>query len=101
MSQLRTSGGHRTLDVLQGETREVRRRWFEHVQRRDIGFTDRRRLRFELADSSSTGGPERRLMDAVKDVEGEMEVSPSRDRPKGEVQGKQMTHHCATVTSAS
>lgn len=59
VSGMRTSGGQRMLDVLKGQTREARRRRFEHVQRRDTECVDRRMLRLELADSRSIGRPGR------------------------------------------
>ncbi|KAI5104378.1 hypothetical protein C0J45_6004 [Silurus meridionalis] len=50
--------------------REVRLRWFEHVQRRDMrdmGYIGRRMLRMELPGRKKRGRPRRRFMDVVKE----------------------------------
>ncbi|KAI5618019.1 hypothetical protein C0J50_22608, partial [Silurus asotus] len=44
------------------EVREVRLKWFGHVQRRDMGYISRRMLRME-----TPGRPRRRLMDVVRE----------------------------------
>ncbi|KAF3694334.1 hypothetical protein EXN66_Car010010 [Channa argus] len=47
--------------------REVRLRWFGHVQRRDCEYIGRRMLRLELPVRRSRARPKRRFMDVVRE----------------------------------
>ncbi|KAI5107698.1 U6 snRNA-associated Sm-like protein LSm6 isoform X1 [Silurus meridionalis] len=49
------------------KVREVRLRWFGHVQRRDMGYISRRMLRMEPPGRRKRGRPKRRFMDVVKE----------------------------------
>ncbi|KAI5606440.1 hypothetical protein C0J50_1939, partial [Silurus asotus] len=47
--------------------REVRLRWFGHVQWRDMGYISKRMLRMESPRRRKRGRPRRRFMDVVKE----------------------------------
>ncbi|KAF7697762.1 hypothetical protein HF521_004272, partial [Silurus meridionalis] len=78
---LRCSLGVTTMDRIRNEfirgtahvgcfgdkVREVRLRWFGHVQRRDMGYISRRMLRMEPPGRRKRGRPRRRFMDVVKE----------------------------------
>ncbi|KAI5092175.1 hypothetical protein C0J45_17806, partial [Silurus meridionalis] len=49
------------------KVREVRLRWFGHVQRRDMGYIGRRMLRMEPPGRRERGRPRRRFMDVVRE----------------------------------
>ncbi|KAI5093161.1 hypothetical protein C0J45_17552, partial [Silurus meridionalis] len=49
------------------KVREVRLRWFGHVQRRDMGYISRRMLRMETPGRRKRGRPRRRFMDVVRE----------------------------------
>ncbi|KAI5090185.1 hypothetical protein C0J45_20320 [Silurus meridionalis] len=49
------------------KVREVRLRWFGHVQRRDMGYISRRMLRMEPPGRRKRGRPRRRFMDVVRE----------------------------------
>ncbi|KAI5090669.1 hypothetical protein C0J45_19530, partial [Silurus meridionalis] len=49
------------------KVREVRLRWFGHVQRRDMGYISRRMLRMEPPGRRKKGRPRRRFMDVVRE----------------------------------
>ena len=44
----------------------IRRRWFEHVQRRENGCISRRMLKMELPDKRQRQKPKRTFMDVVR-----------------------------------
>ncbi|KAI5107764.1 hypothetical protein C0J45_1358, partial [Silurus meridionalis] len=49
------------------KVREVRLRWFGHVQRRDMIYIGRRMLRMEPPGRRKRGRPRRRFMDVVRE----------------------------------
>ncbi|KAI5086621.1 hypothetical protein C0J45_23316, partial [Silurus meridionalis] len=49
------------------KVREVRLRWFGHVQRRDMNYIGTRMLRMEPPGRRKRGRPRRRIMDVVKE----------------------------------
>ncbi|KAF7688951.1 hypothetical protein HF521_013758, partial [Silurus meridionalis] len=49
------------------KVREVRLRWFGHVQRRDMGYISRRMLRMETPGRRKRGRTRRRFMDVVRE----------------------------------
>ncbi|KAI5103545.1 hypothetical protein C0J45_7126, partial [Silurus meridionalis] len=49
------------------KVREVRLRWFGHVQRRDMGYIGRRMLRMEPPGRRKRGRSRRRFMDVVRE----------------------------------
>ncbi|KAF7711996.1 hypothetical protein HF521_001007, partial [Silurus meridionalis] len=81
LKMLRCSLGVTTMDRIRNEfirgtahvgrfgdkVREVRLRWFGHVQRRDMGYISRRMLRMEPPGRRKRGRPRRRFMDVVRE----------------------------------
>ncbi|KAI5102710.1 hypothetical protein C0J45_8062, partial [Silurus meridionalis] len=55
------------VGCLGDKVREVRLRWFGHVQRRDMGYIGRRMLRMETPGRRKRGRPMRRFMDVVRE----------------------------------
>ncbi|KAI5093330.1 hypothetical protein C0J45_16468, partial [Silurus meridionalis] len=55
--------GHKVRD----KVREVRLRWFGHVQRRDMGYISRRMLRMETPGRRKKGRPRRRFVDVGRE----------------------------------
>ncbi|KAI5609648.1 hypothetical protein C0J50_5859, partial [Silurus asotus] len=49
------------------KVREVRLRWFGHVQRRNMGYISRRMLRMETPGRRKRRRPRRRFMDVVRE----------------------------------
>ncbi|KAI5618997.1 hypothetical protein C0J50_21444, partial [Silurus asotus] len=49
------------------KVREVRLRWFGHVQRRDMGYINIRKLRMEPTERRQRGSPRKRFMDVVRE----------------------------------
>ncbi|KAI5108713.1 hypothetical protein C0J45_0110, partial [Silurus meridionalis] len=81
LKMLRFSLGVTTMDRIRNEfirgtahvgrfgdkVREVRLRWFGHVQRRDMGYISRRILRMEPLGRRKRGRTRRRFMDVVRE----------------------------------
>ncbi|KAI5087616.1 hypothetical protein C0J45_22105, partial [Silurus meridionalis] len=81
LKMLRCSLGVTTMDRIRNEfirgtvhvgrfgdkVREVRLRWFGHVQRRNTGYISRRMLRIETPGRRKRGRPRRRFMDVVRE----------------------------------
>ncbi|KAI5088070.1 hypothetical protein C0J45_21613, partial [Silurus meridionalis] len=81
LKMLRCSLGVTTMDRIRNEfisgtahvgrfgdkVREVRLRWFGHVQRRDMGDISRGMLRMETPGRRKRGRPRRRFMDVVRE----------------------------------
>ncbi|KAF7711253.1 hypothetical protein C0J45_0241, partial [Silurus meridionalis] len=69
MDRIRNEFIRGTAHVLRfgDKVREVRLRWFGHVQRRDMGYIGRRILRMAPPGRRKRGGPRRRFMDVVRE----------------------------------
>ena len=67
MDRIRNENIRGTAQVgkLGDKVREIRLRWFGHVQRRDSGYIGRRMLEMELPGRRQRGRPKRRYMDVV------------------------------------